>query len=204
MTRVVLASASPRRHELLRALVPAFDVEPPGVDEVLDGDPLTEAIRLAREKALAVARRRPGALVIGSDTVVFDDVRVYGKPADAAEAEEMLRALNGREHRVVTAVAVSTPEGGVASAASVATVWLRPLDGHEIQAYVASGIPADKAGSYAIQHEEFPLVAAMEGCYCAVVGLPLWVLRRLLEGAGVRCGDPRANDERCGACPDRT
>ncbi|GAB4325473.1 MAG: Maf family protein [Dehalococcoidia bacterium] len=203
MSRVVLASASPRRRELLRALVDEFAVVPADVEEVLKGDPVDEAVRLAEEKARIVAQGHPETVVIGSDTVVFDDRRAYGKPGDEDDAAAMLRDLSGREHRVVTAVAVARPGGKVASAVSVATVRLRALGEDEVRAYVASGIPLDKAGAYAIQHDEFPVVAAMEGCYCTVVGLPLWALRRLLEDAGIRCGDPGTTFERCRSCPDR-
>lgn len=203
MTRVVLASASPRRRELLGALVDAFEVEPSSIEEVLAGDAIEEARRLANAKAVEVAGRHPDAVVIGSDTVVFDDGRSYGKPADGADAARMLRALRGREHQVATAVALVAPGEETAAACSVARVQLRALSDAEVEAYVASGVPLDKAGAYAIQHDELPVVEAMEGCYCAVVGLPLWRLRGLLEGAGVKCGDPGATYERCRVCPDR-
>ena len=203
MTRVIRASASPRRRELLRALIADFEVVPADVEETLAGDPVSEAVRLAEKKARTVARGRTGTLVIGSDTVVFDDRRTYGKPGDEGEAAAMLRDLSGREHRVATAVAVARPGGEIASAASVAMVRLRILGEDEIRAYVASGIPLDKAGAYAIQHDEVPVVAAMEGCYCTVVGLPLWALRRLLDGAGIGCAEPDATFDRCRSCPDR-
>lgn len=202
MVRLVLASASPRRRELLQALVPAFDIDPAEIDETLEGDPVEVAMTLAVAKVAAVASRHPGAIVIGSDTVVFDKQRAYGKPSDEEDARAMLRQLRGGVHRVVTAVAVTVPDGASKSASSIATVHLAALTDAQIDAYVASGIPLDKAGAYAIQHDEFPVVDAMDGCYCAVVGLPLWALRRLLERAGVRCADPGRTFEQCRVCPE--
>lgn len=200
--RVVLASASPRRRELLAALLPGFEVIPSDVPEEADGDPSEDAIRLAIAKARAVADEIPGAIVVGADTIVHDGVRSYGKPAGPVGAAAMLRALRGREHAVYTGIAV-VRDGAVSSGCSVARVELANLNDAQIEAYVASGRPLDKAGAYAIQDEDVPTVARLEGCYCAVVGLPLWRLASLLEAAGVPCRDPGDSLPRCRACPER-
>lgn len=202
MTRVVLASASPRRRELLAALVREFDVVPSDVPEDAEGDPVEDAVRLASGKALAVAAQLPGAIVIGCDTIVHDGARAYGKPRDAAEAVKMLSDLRGRRHRVVTGVAVAV-DGRLSTDHSVATVHLRNMDDATIDAYVVSGRPLDKAGAYAIQDVDVPTVDGLDGCYCCVVGLPLWRLRGLLEQAGVTCNDPASTYAYCRVCPDR-
>ncbi|MBI5947397.1 MAG: septum formation protein Maf [Chloroflexi bacterium] len=202
MTRVVLASASPRRLELLAALVPAFEVVPSDAAEDLTGDPIADAERLALAKAEAVAAREPGALVVGADTIVFDAERSYGKPRDAADAAAMLRALRGRPHTVVTGVAVVAP-GRRLAGHSLARVTLAELTEAAVEAYVASGRPLDKAGAYAIQDDDVPTVAGIEGCYCAVVGLPLWRLRAILRDAGLDASEPSAARARCASCPER-
>ena len=199
---VVLASASPRRQDLLRALLDGATVDPADIDEGTTDDPRADARRLAREKASAVARRHPGAVVIGADTIVHDGERAYGKPADKEEAVAMLRALRGRRHLVVTGVAVVSASGA-ASEVSTSNVTLAELDDHTVAAYVASGRPLDKAGAYAIQDEDVPTVAALDGCYCSVVGLPLWRLRALLATAGVVACEPHEALPRCAACPER-
>ena len=168
----------------------------------MTGDAVRDAVALALAKAQAIARNRPGAVVIGSDTIVFDDARSYGKPTSAEEAREMLTALAGREHRVVTAVAVLSGTN-VATATSISRVELTALDATVIDAYVASGRPLDKAGAYAVQDEDVPTVALLEGCYCGVMGLPLWALRGLLVAEGVTCRAPSAAFERCAECPER-
>ncbi len=114
----------------------------------------------------------------------------------------MLQELSGRAHRVATGVAVAV-DGRVATDASVATVTMRLLSEGDIDGYVATGVPLDKAGAYAIQDDSFGVVAGLEGCYCTVVGLPLWRLKGLLEQAGMRCLNPGVSFERCRDCPDR-
>lgn len=200
--RVVLGSASPRRRELLRALLDDFAVDPADIAEHTTDDPRADARRLAREKASTVARRHPGAVVIGADTIVHDGERAYGKPADAAEATAMLRALQGTTHLVVSGLAVVSA-GAAASDISTSEVTLADLDDDAIAAYVASGRPLDKAGAYAIQDEDVPTVAALDGCYCSVMGLPLWRLRALLATAGVAAREPDLELDRCAACPER-
>ena len=199
---VVLASASPRRRELLRALLDDATIDPADIDERTTDDPRADARRLAREKASAVARRHPGAAVIGADTIVHDGERAYGKPAGEEEAVAVLRNLRGRTHLVVTGIAVVSASGA-ASEVSTSNVTLAELDDDTIAAYVASGRPLDKAGAYAIQDEDVPTVADLDGCYCSVMGLPLWRLRALLATAGVVTREPHEALARCAACPER-
>ena len=190
---LVLASASPRRAELLRAAGLAFTVELSGVDEDLPRAVAPEqgALQLALRKARAVARGRPGmeAFVLGADTIVALDeggaVRLLGKPATSAEAAAMLRALSGTTHRVVTGVcAVRCRDGALATGAETTHVTMRPIRPAEVEAYVASGEWRDKAGGYAIQESADRFVTALEGGgFDNVVGLPvelaLACLRRL-------------------------
>lgn len=202
MTRVVLASGSPRRRELLAALLDSFEVIPSAVEEALDAAPVENAVRLATDKARDVLARNAGAVVIGADTIVFLEGRSYEKPADAADALRIWRELRGRTHGVVTGVAVVSA-AGEQTAAPVSAVTLNNLTYDAVRAYVASGRPMDKAGAYAIQDEDIPTVTGLDGCYCNVMGLPLWTLRRLLGAAGVSTREPSGTLDRCLACPDR-
>ena len=199
---LVLASASPRRRELLRALLDDATVDPAAIEERTTDDPRADARRLAREKASAVSRRHPGAAVLGADTIVHDGERAYGKPADADTAVAMLRELRGKRHLVVTGIAVVSASGA-ASDVSTSEVTLSNLTDETIAAYVASGRPLDKAGAYAIQDEDVPTVDALDGCYCSVMGLPLWRLCALLATAGVATREPHDALPRCAACPER-
>lgn len=199
---VVLASVSPRRRELLQALLDEVTVDPADLDERTTDDPRGDARRLAGEKASAVARRHPGAVVIGADTIVHDGEGAYGKPGDAETAVGMLRALRGKTHLVVTGIAVVSASGA-ASEVSASRVTLADLDDSAIATYVASGRPLDKAGAYAIQDEDVPTVTALDGCYCSVMGLPLWRLRALLATAGVVAREPHEALSRCEGCPER-
>lgn len=189
--RVVLASASPRRHELLGMIGIAHDVDPADIDEaVREGEsPVGYTLRLAREKGVTVAARHPDAVVISADTTVVVDDTIFGKPVDHAEACRMLRALSGRTHVVHTAVAVVRAGGGhVESAVESTTVTFRELDDSEIAAYVATGEPMDKAGAYGIQGYGATIVDRVDGDYFAVMGLALRRLVALLERVGVRYG----------------
>ncbi len=203
MTRIILASGSPRRLELLRALVPDFDVVVSDVPEAMTGDPVADSMRLAQAKAEAVAAQHAGAVVIGADTIVHDGVRAYGKPASPDDALAMWKLLRGKTHRVITGVAVVC-EGQVWAGHSQAHVELSMLSDVDVARYVASGRPLDKAGAYAIQDQDVPTVARLDGCYCCVVGLPLWRLRGLLRAAGVECALPANVFERCATCPERS
>jgi septum formation protein len=182
----LLCSASPRRAELLaRAGVPFERGPAPGIDETpppgLSPGEAAEAI--ARAKAAAVSKAVPGRVVLAADTVVALGGDVLGKPADAAEAEAMLRRLSGRTHVVVTAVAVAR-DGEVTSAREEARVRFRALAPEEVSAYAATGEGLDKAGGYALQGGAARFVEAVEGGRDVVVGLPVALARRLLESAG--------------------
>jgi septum formation protein len=183
-SELVLASASPRRRELLAALGMPFEVEPADIDEtLLAGEgPGTAAARLARMKAEAVFRNRPNAVVLGADTLVIVERQTLGKPADAEEAAAMLRALRGREHTVVTGVAlVSSSTSPPVTATPETVVTMRSYTDAEIAASIAAQTPFDKAGGYAIQDTMFAPVATTSGCFCNVVGLPLWLVYRMLK-----------------------
>jgi nucleoside triphosphate pyrophosphatase len=184
--RVVLASASPRRRELLNLIGIAHEVRPANIDETMRPReaPRRYAERLAREKASAVAKRDPDLITIGADTVVVINRKVLGKPADASDAARMLRMLSGREHTVITAVAVSRGRK-LRSGIEEVGVKFRRLRDDEIDAYIAMGEPMDKAGAYGIQGYGATIVERIEGDYFAVMGLPLVRLVGLMRDVGV-------------------
>lgn len=182
---VVLASSSPRRRDLLDLIGIKHDVRPADVDESIVGGetPADYAERLAREKAEAIAVE--GAdIVIGADTVVVIDGRVLGKPVNEQQAAAMLESLGGRTHTVLTAVAIVV-DGRTSSGVEEVTVTFRPLTLEEIDSYVATGEPMDKAGAYGIQGYGATIVERVEGDYFAVMGLPLVRLVRLLAERGI-------------------
>ena len=184
---LVLASASPRRLELLGQIGLAPDlVDPTEIDETpMPGElPRPLALRLAREKAAVAARRHPEAFVLAADTVVAVGRRLLGKPEDAADAKRMLTLLSGRAHRVLTAVAATAPGGRTGSRLSETRLRFKRLTGAEVAAYVACGEWAGKAGGYGIQGRAGAFVIALSGSYTGVVGLPLYETRALLEGLG--------------------
>ncbi|MDO3720383.1 Maf family protein [Marinobacter sp. chi1] len=185
MCAVVLASASPRRSELLQQMGVSFTVQPADVNETPNSGerPDTYVERLAREKALAVFSDYPDALVLGSDTSVVLDDRILGKPHDQSEARTMLKRLSGRSHQVMTSVALVS-KSGCRSLVVVTDVEFRTLSEGEIDAYIASGEPMDKAGGYGIQGLGGIFVRELRGSYSAVVGLPLQETAGLLEQAG--------------------
>ena len=180
--KVVLASGSPRRKELLARLVPKFEVLVSDVDEeaLTVADPIQTAERLAEAKARAVFALRPDALVVGADTVVFLGGEQFAKPRDAADARRMLHALSGRTHTVATGVSLIRPEG-VRTFHERTSVTFRELSDAEIAAYDATGEPMDKAGAYAIQGGAAGFVARREGSESNVVGLPLERLAEALR-----------------------
>ena len=184
---LVLASASPRRQELLRNAGIPFTVQAADIDESPLADEKAEqcARRLAREKALAVARQRPQDRVLGADTIVVVDEAILGKPRDAADAARMLRLLSGRRHEVITGVCLVEAGGSEVSAASETTrVTMNELSDVEIQEYVAGGEPMDKAGAYAIQGMASRWIPRIEGDYSNVVGLPVALVYNLLRQRG--------------------
>ena len=185
--RVVLASASPRRRDLLNLIGIAHEVRPANIDETMRPReaPRRYAERLAREKASAVATRDPDLITIGADTVVVINRKVLGKPADADDAARMLRMLSGREHTVITAVAVSRGRK-LRSTTEEVRVKFRRLRDDEIEAYIAMGEPMDKAGAYGIQGYGATIVERIEGDYFAVMGLPLVRLVGLMRDVGIR------------------
>jgi septum formation protein len=186
--RLVLASTSPRRIDLLTRLGVPFESVDPRVAEVPDGPmaPLRLAQWAAAQKARAVARRRPHAVVLAADTVVMLDRAALGKPASAADARRMLKALSGRTHQVVTAVhVVAAGRSCEASGYSRTGVTMHSLPAGTIERYVRSGEVKDKAGSYAIQGEGARLVRAVRGPFDNVVGLPLHLVARLLTQCGL-------------------
>jgi septum formation protein len=196
-SKLILASASPRRRELLAQAGYRFEVQPSSVPESRrpGEDAIRFATRLAREKAEEVFARRQAAgmaetaTVLGADTVVVCDGEVLGKPSDAADAERMLLLLSGRTHHVVTGVAVvwgSSAPPAVEIAAELTQVTVQTLSPEEVSRYVASGEPMDKAGAYAIQGYAGRWIPRISGCYFNVVGLPLALVASLLEGAEMR------------------
>ncbi len=197
--RLILASASPRRSDLLASLGLRFEVRPVVVDESpRAGERPAELVeRLAGEKARA--RAEPGELVVGGDTVVVLDGTVLGKPADRADAAEMLSALAGREHEVLSGIAVvSGDDRRLATDVERTRVRMTPLDAERIGWYVDTGEPMDKAGSYAIQGLGAAFVESIDGSYTNVVGLPLAALRRLMAEIGYELLSFRADTGRNG------
>jgi septum formation protein len=183
--RLVLASNSPRRRELLRAAGFDFAVWSIGVDETRRDEetPAAYAERLARHKAAAAAEQNPDGAVIGADTIVVVEGEVLGKPRDAADAARMLRLLAGRSHEVLTGVAVAC-RGAMVTRVERTTVWFTALTDREVDWYVASGEPLDKAGAYAIQGLASRFIPRIEGSYSNVVGLPVATVVELLKATG--------------------
>jgi len=190
MKALWLASNSPRRRQLLALGKIEFHAAGADVDEsARAGESAGEYVsRLAEEKARALAPRSPhNALLIGSDTTVVLENALLGKPANAAEAERMLKALRGRTHQVYTGLAVYDAQSDTLhSELCVTDVPMRAYTDDEISAYIQTGDPLDKAGAYAIQHPQFNPVESMRGCYAGVMGLPLCHLARALHKADLR------------------
>jgi nucleoside triphosphate pyrophosphatase len=191
--RLVLASTSPRRRELLRDAGFRFELQAPDVDELVRAgeSPAETARRLALEKARAVAPRvARDACVVGADTVVVIDDSLLGKPADAAEAVEMLLRLAGRTHRVLTGFALLVPALGLEESGVVeSAVRMHPVDRVTAEKYAATGEPLDKAGAYAAQGEGGRFVAEIRGSRANVIGLPMEELVPRLARVEVRPGE---------------
>ena len=183
----ILASASPRRIELLKELGWNFTVKPSDSDEVLicGENPEDAACRLAEMKASNVAEANPGEWVVGADTLVALGTTSLGKPKNDKEAFAMIAMLQGKTHRVITAVAVISPEGEKYVEYETTNVVFRPLSDEEIDSYIALGESLDKAGAYAIQGRGMLLVERIDGCYFNVVGLPVQKLSVLLAKLGL-------------------
>ena len=186
--RLILASGSPRRRQLLSLTGIPFVVKAVGVDESqLYGEPPTEMVlRVSQTKALSVSEARTDELIIAADTVVVLGGEVLGKPKDPGEAKRMLHRLRGRPHLVYSGVTVWHPASRrMICQLGESSVWMRDYDDSEIETYVESGDPMDKAGAYAIQHPGFDPVSRVEGCWLNVMGLPLCHLGRALARFGV-------------------
>ena len=186
--QIILASASPRREQLLREMGLRFIVvRPDGVEEALTGaTPDVLAMQNAQRKARAVAGRHPESLVIGADTIVVLDGRIFGKPRDPAEAGRMLQQLAGRRHEVITGVCLMHRSLDTELIfADTTRVWMRPLSRDQIAEYLGKINPLDKAGAYAIQEHGEGIVERIEGSYSNVMGLPTERLRATLEKLGM-------------------
>lgn len=198
---LVLASASPRRRELLRNAGIAFVMHPTDIPEVPTPNeaPRAFAERLAQEKAQTVFCQRPTDVILGADTVVVLDEQILGKPSDQADAARMLRLLSGRSHLVITAVCLMGPQMGTEDGelktgfpdvrSETTLVTMDALSEGEISSYVATGEPMDKAGAYAIQGKASRWISRIEGDYFNVVGLPLCLVSRMLRQRGVQVDD---------------
>lgn len=188
-TMLVLASASPRRQELLQRAGISFSVQPAGIAETLlpDEAPRPFAERLAQEKAAAVLAQRPKDVVLGADTIVVVDDEVMGKPKDAHDAIRMLRMLSGRSHQVITGVCLAgaVPHDFVDARSETTTVTMSELTDEDIRVYVQTEEPMDKAGAYAIQGRASRWITRIEGDYFNVVGLPVTLVCRMLREHGL-------------------
>lgn len=181
---LILASASPRRADLLRQAGLSFRIIVPEVEEMITGKvPPQELVKqLSREKAQQVAAKIKSGFVLGADTLVFHRKAILGKPGDHDEAREMLKRLQGDRHEVLTGLClVDAATGNFESGMAITAVWLKPLSDGQINAYIATGEPLDKAGAYGIQGKAGLFVEKIEGCYFNVVGLPLGLLYDLLK-----------------------
>jgi septum formation protein len=194
---LVLASASPRRQELLRNAGIPFVVQPTDIPEVPQPgeSPRAFAERMAREKALAVFRQRPDDFVLGADTIVVVDGEILGKPRDSADGARMLRLLSGRTHQVTTGVCLAGPQprtenrkletGSEDVRSETSLVTMDALGDNDIRSYISTGEPMDKAGAYAIQGRASRWVSRIEGDYFNVVGLPVALVYKMLREYGV-------------------
>lgn len=188
MKKVVLASASPRRNMLLQKMGLAFETDPADIDESIPPKekPVDAVRRIAAAKAGVAGERHPDSVVIAADTVVVCKGRILGKPVDKRDAADMLALLSGIEHEVITGLCVlDTATGRRETGHEVTRVWFRELEADEIEAYISTGEPMDKAGAYAIQGLAAIFVAGIEGCYYNVVGLPLSRLYLMLKRQGM-------------------
>lgn len=179
--KLILASTSPRRAELLRSAGLPFTVRPPNADEKLHGGetPVEYAVRTAHEKADSLPAP-PGTVILGADTVVAAEGRILGKPSDADDARAMLRLLSGKMHEVITGVCLRSADKTICFHVTTAVLF-RDLSDEEISDYVATGEPLDKAGAYAIQNRAAGMVRRIDGSYSNVVGLPLCEVIAALE-----------------------
>ncbi|HNX28249.1 MAG TPA: Maf family protein [Syntrophomonadaceae bacterium] len=187
MTKIILASASPRRIELLKTLGLDFIcIKPETEEQFIAGETACQAAeRLAVQKADSIKTLDEDSLIISADTVVLCDGKILGKPENEAEARTMLTLLSGRSHKVITAVCLKNHRGEIEVQSEITAVFFRNLSQEEITGYIATGEPFDKAGGYGIQGKGAVLVDRIEGCYFNVVGLPLGRLYDMLKKQNV-------------------
>ena len=181
---LILASASPRRRELMAYTGLPFEVITADAEEMKAGEPETLVMENARRKARAVAALHPGRMVLGADTIVYQDGRVLGKPRDEQDAREMLRRLSGCWHTVYTGVCVIGEDGTEQVNADASRVEFVALSEEAVSWYIATGEPMDKAGAYAVQGRAGMFVRRIEGSYSNVIGLPMALVRDMLKEAG--------------------
>ena len=180
MRQIVLASGSPRRHELLKYIVTEFKIVPSDIEEIADGSPREQVVKLALDKASDIAAKRPDAVVIGADTLVAIGDTILGKPQDKADAARMLRALSGNTHCVYTGIAVIC-DGAVETKCVGTDVTFNEMSDEEIEAYIDTAEPMDKAGAYGIQGYGGKFIDRIDGCYFNVMGLPQSVLYDMIR-----------------------
>ena len=183
-TKLILASASPRRRELLALTGLTYTIDAPDVDETCSLPPREAVQELSRRKALAAAALHPGCVILAADTLVSVDDTALGKPRDEADACRMLRSLSGRWHQVYTGVTVVDANGAVHSSVDGTDVHFEDMTDEDIRRYVATGEPMDKAGAYAVQGIAGLWIDQLRGSHTNVIGLPMALVRRLLS----RCG----------------
>lgn len=184
-TRLILASQSPRRRELLSLTGIPFEVDAPKVDETCTLGARDAVLELSRRKALAAAARHPSQVILASDTLVAVDDVPLGKPADEADAFRMLSSLSGRWHQVYTGVCVISAVGDVYAEVDATDVRFGPMSDEAIRAYIATSEPMDKAGAYALQGIAGLWIEEIRGSHTNVIGLPLTLTRKLLENCGL-------------------
>ena len=182
---LILASASPRRRELLALTGLHFTADAPDVDESCTLPPQDAVKELSRRKALAAAAQHPGCVILAADTLVAVDAVALGKPKDVDDAFRMLRSLSGRWHQVYTGVSVIAADGTLHSEVDVTDVHFEAMQDEAIRHYIATGEPMDKAGAYAVQGIAGMWIDELKGSHTNVIGLPLALTRRLLEGCGL-------------------
>ena len=186
MEKLILASASPRRSELLTIAGIPFETENPMVNESCDLTPEKAVSVLAVRKAEAVGKLHPNRFVLAADTLVALDGFSFGKPADPEDAYRMLHILSGKTHQVYTGVSVLSPSGRMYSATDRSDVTFCQIPEDEMASYIRSGEPMDKAGAYALQGRASLWISRIEGSYSSVIGLPLYLVRHLLLRSGYR------------------
>jgi MAF protein len=190
-TQIILASSSPRRKEMMVWMGIPFEIIPADIDERLheDEEPITHVKRLALQKAKKIASaKKNDAVILAADTIVLHAGHILGKPQDKQHAREMLLALRGRVHQVATAICLITHEDEIFQDLCISSVHMRTYNDDEIQAYVDSGDPLDKAGGYAIQNKSFDPVTQFSGCFASVMGFPLcYIERNLRKIDGYNC-----------------